>query len=738
LTKALLAAGADVPNDRPRRHQILSSVIQLQDPELVSLVLEKGAKADVSVDLLTLAIHLGNRQIITLLLANGAARGAQPHNTALVEALNVGASDEIIEEVLQQGGAETINAVTFSGSALKVAIEKQRSLAIIRLLIKAGANVNEGHHATPLELACHEKRWDVAHLLLDAGADVNSGIISRRSAPLRWVFTSPNSDPALIRRFIEDPKCDLEHVMPPADNDPKKPWTSALMYAARWHPEVVPALLRRGVDVNASNEDGSTALMWAANAGDLATVTALLNAGARLDVTDRWGKTPLMCALRGENLDVVKLILQSGATDFMVDRQGRTPLMLAIRSPAIVAWLLDRRIDLDWQDGTGNTALLHAVKTDQYATASQLLDAGADWSIPDTDQKTALQNLPAPTVNEDANLTALRQKLTAKAAVELDPDRSQLRAQKQAIFANSSLFPEAVSWNMPVDIQIRLQEGNYKIPNPGVLVAQSKFLLEIAETGEKELILNMDRSTFDVLRLYSEGKVISFKKVTTSELLKMLTAFTAYFFDGAAALVEKELMHRVSALKQEAPQDRAAVEVVLDAAIRLHCRELGLACRRWLHLEAEPLPNTLTRAAPTAAPGFHRLYDADNHTPKAIGADGLIRLGMNEWNVHLVVLRQAGISNQESLQAALQAGNYGELEVTALLRFLYTGKLAPELDEEAIFRLATLAKTLNLAAPFQQFLAATYLDKILESSRLAGEKLSEQQRKRLGDLSLLI
>ena len=54
----------------------------------------------------------------------------------------------------------------------------------------------------------------------------------------------------------------------------------------------VNALLDRGVDVNAAEGDGATALHWAAQLDDLATVELLLEAGAAADAANRFNVTP--------------------------------------------------------------------------------------------------------------------------------------------------------------------------------------------------------------------------------------------------------------------------------------------------------------------------------------------------------------------------------------------------------------------------------------------------------------
>src|SRR5438034_1277551 len=58
----------------------------------------------------------------------------------------------------------------------------------------------------------------------------------------------------------------------------------------------VRTLLQEKADVNATQVDGSTALIWAVYRSDLATADLLIRAGANVKVANREGVTPLAIA----------------------------------------------------------------------------------------------------------------------------------------------------------------------------------------------------------------------------------------------------------------------------------------------------------------------------------------------------------------------------------------------------------------------------------------------------------
>lgn len=133
--------------------------------------------------------------------------------------------------------------------------------------------------------------------------------------------------------------------------------------------ELVKSLLDAGGNPNAADDEGWTALMWAAQLNETAIASSLIDAGAQLNVIEQsYEETALTIALYNESIEMVALLLEEGANPNLQDSTGWTPLMTAAKNGDIegAELLLKAGADPLKVDETGYTA-------EDYA-----LDAGFD------------------------------------------------------------------------------------------------------------------------------------------------------------------------------------------------------------------------------------------------------------------------------------------------------------------------------------------------------------------------
>jgi hypothetical protein len=85
--------------------------------------------------------------------------------------------------------------------------------------------------------------------------------------------------------------------------------------AATGELSVVKSLLRSGIDVNARNSDGSTALYAAVVGGQVQVIEYLLPQGADVNLRNKWANSPLHAAREMKRGDLITILLAHGATE---------------------------------------------------------------------------------------------------------------------------------------------------------------------------------------------------------------------------------------------------------------------------------------------------------------------------------------------------------------------------------------------------------------------------------------
>jgi ankyrin repeat protein len=128
---------------------------------------------------------------------------------------------------------------------------------------------------------------------------------------------------------------------------------SALMLAAYYdHPQSARFLLSQKAGINKQDGHGTTALMWAAYAGDLEMTLLLLQAGADAGAKRVDGDTALLIARRWEHEDVISAlsnvepaaVAKSGDTRKAIKRQPVRRAKVQVAKPAEKKKPLARRI----------------------------------------------------------------------------------------------------------------------------------------------------------------------------------------------------------------------------------------------------------------------------------------------------------------------------------------------------------------------------------------------------------
>ncbi|CAD6187396.1 unnamed protein product [Caenorhabditis auriculariae] len=139
----------------------------------------------------------------------------------------------------------------------------------------------------------------------------------------------------------------------------------------------------------------SSPLHWAARNGHVAVCAVLVKAGAVCNVRDAQGYTPVHLAIQGSHVPLVAyFLLKFDYVKDITDNSGMTPAMwCAYRSFAMfpIRLVVRAGADLSLKEHLqGSTALHFAAQERNYSAVVELLKGGADISIRNKQQETAL------------------------------------------------------------------------------------------------------------------------------------------------------------------------------------------------------------------------------------------------------------------------------------------------------------------------------------------------------------
>ena len=122
----------------------------------------------------------------------------------------------------------------------------------------------------------------------------------------------------------------IKHVL-------SQPSQNILAVAGGGYVKLLEMLLDAGADVNTTNEDGDTALIYASDGGHVSCISLLLDRGACPDARESSGCTALMIASRGGHVASIERLLAAGVDVNAKDNGGRNSLVMAAEGGHIAA-----------------------------------------------------------------------------------------------------------------------------------------------------------------------------------------------------------------------------------------------------------------------------------------------------------------------------------------------------------------------------------------------------------------
>lgn len=279
--------------------------------------------------------------------SDGPTMGSDENKALLLEAKQaiLALDEKKLKEVISQ--IDVNSPLADNASLLAWAVETQNE-NIVNTLLKAGANANgvKGSRFSPLIIACRYSNTAIMSALLNHGAQPTDAIEDGTSA---FHLCAATATAALLADMVE------------ADTN-----------------------------VNIKNQLGQTPLMFAANAGNLDTMSFLIEQGADINLQTQEGYSALFFAVKSHDLPVIQTLISGGADLQIKTQDGTTLAQYAVynKNYGFLTWFTQNMESLLSADAISSTLkeydrnghqLLHAAtKANQTDLVAALLERGAD------------------------------------------------------------------------------------------------------------------------------------------------------------------------------------------------------------------------------------------------------------------------------------------------------------------------------------------------------------------------
>lgn len=374
--------------------------------------------------------------------------GAWPRPTLLAMIFAAVASAASVSEAVQAGDRQAVRALLKNHADVNAAdpdgttplqwAARADDLETAQLLIRAGANAKAANRygVTPLSLAATNRNAVMIEALLKAGADPNATLPGGQTILMTAARTG---NPEAVKIL-------LAHGAEVNARESTYGETALMLAVSENHAGAAKVLIDHGAEINArsnplpSSQDrfglegvltilphGSwTPLMFAARQGSLDATRTLTEAQADLNATDPDGTTALVLAIINEHYDTAALLTEQGADPNIADTTGMAALYAAVDMNTLgevygrpgrpstskmsaldlMKVLLAHGANTNAQlksttlhrahtpgEGTlaeGATPLMRAAKNGDAAAMRLLLDHGADPAITQKNRTTAL------------------------------------------------------------------------------------------------------------------------------------------------------------------------------------------------------------------------------------------------------------------------------------------------------------------------------------------------------------
>ncbi|KAM0513582.1 hypothetical protein ACHAPE_007632 [Trichoderma viride] len=380
MIEYLIKGGVDINSKSKVMGTPLMSAASTNRRDAAKFLLHNGAKVDLVTEecrchsALQTAAAIGSEFLVQVFLEAGADPNTfgGEYGSPLCAAARAG--NIIMARQLLEAGADVDYSKGLNGTALEWAIDWHKTTDSMRILLEHKANVNipsNGEHGTPLIAAISKDRFEHVKILLEHGADPNLSS-SRGETPFQAALRSGSRD--MLNILLEN--------------------GAQLVFKAQWGRgplstaisskslDLLPYLWEHpDVDFNERDVVGRTPLLLSALHGvDL--IKDLQDHGADIDAQDNWGRTALIYAVIRNDKSMVTELIMGDAALSLKDIRGHDALYWAAERPEVFMEILQQMKGRD----NYNEILQHAINATIALNAQTLAEELLKLIVPNPSQ----------------------------------------------------------------------------------------------------------------------------------------------------------------------------------------------------------------------------------------------------------------------------------------------------------------------------------------------------------------
>jgi ankyrin repeat protein len=252
---------------------------------------------------------------------------------------------------------------------------------------------------------------------------------------------------------------------------------------------IAQMLLDRGADPNASSAIGNSALIYAAEKGNMEIMKMLIDKGADMNASGYRKETPLFMTIFANNFQATKYLLEIGANPNIKDDLGVTPLMYAAATNQYQSadLLLFYEADKSVTDKDGNDPLLTSVTFQNIETSDVLLQNGLSPDVQDIHG-----NTPAIVATQHANIGILELLLDFNADVNIANNKNYTPLAYAVTFNDYSTSELLIKHNANVNHQVSPGKNIIELAR----ISGNDSLMSLLKKEDADLLKRPDFSEF--------------------------------------------------------------------------------------------------------------------------------------------------------------------------------------------------------------------------------------------------